>query len=42
MFDLKWTRMEDGTKQDFEHLMAVEQEYNEGVVDRILDMLKQL
>jgi len=42
MFEVKWTRMEDGTKQDFEHLMTVEEQYNEGVVDRILVMLKQL
>ena len=42
MFEVKWTRMEDGTKEDFEHLMTVEEEYNEGVVDRIFDMLKQL
>lgn len=42
MFEVKWTRMEDGTKQDFEHLMTVEEQYNKGVVDRILDMLKQL
>lgn len=42
MFEVKWTRMEDGTKQDFEHLMTVEKEYNEGVVDRIFAMLKQL
>lgn len=42
MYEVKWTRMEDGNKQDFEHLTRLEEGYNAGLVDRILEHLKML
>ncbi|HFC04465.1 MAG TPA: HD domain-containing protein [Rhizobiales bacterium] len=42
MVEVKWTRMEDGTKQEFEYLMVLEEEFNADLVDRILAQLKLL
>ena len=40
MENVSWTRMEDGTKEEFEFLMQQEEKYNADLVDRILDQLK--
>lgn len=37
-----WTRMEDAGKEDFLAVMDYEEEFNAGLVDRILSMLKSL
>ncbi len=42
MIDVNWTRMENGTKQEFEQLLSLETEANADLVDRILDQLKTL
>ncbi|MCP5080171.1 MAG: HD domain-containing protein [Alphaproteobacteria bacterium] len=42
MQEVNWTRMEDGTKEEFQHLMALEEEFNVDLVDRVLGHLKLL
>ncbi len=42
MNEVTWTRMEDGTKEDYELLERLEAEYNADLVDRILIHLKML
>jgi predicted HD phosphohydrolase len=42
MDEVKWTKMEDGTRHEFENLLVLEEKYNEGLVDRLLEQLKQL
>lgn len=40
MENVNWTRMEDGTKEEFEFLMEQEESFNADLVDRILGQLK--
>lgn len=37
-----WTRMEDATKEDFLSVMDYEDDFNAGLVDRLLDALRSL
>ena len=40
MESVNWTRMEDGTKEEFEFLMEQEEKFNADLVDRIFTQLK--
>ncbi len=42
MQHVTWTRMEDGTKEDWDLLCELEERFNADLVDRILDQLKML
>ncbi|MCP5088900.1 MAG: phosphohydrolase [Rhodobacteraceae bacterium] len=42
MQDVSWIRMEDGTKEDFQRLIELEEEFNADQVDRVLGHLKLL
>lgn len=42
MLEVNWTRMEDGTKEEFEQLVELEEAFNADLVDRILAHLKLL
>jgi predicted HD phosphohydrolase len=39
---VNWTRMEDGTKEEFEFLMVQEENFNADLVNRIFDQLKMM
>ncbi|MCP4008728.1 MAG: phosphohydrolase [Proteobacteria bacterium] len=39
---VNWIRMEDGTKEEFQHLVKLEEEFNADLVDRIFAHLKSL
>ncbi|MEQ8442309.1 MAG: HD domain-containing protein [Alphaproteobacteria bacterium] len=39
---VNWTRMEDGTQEDWDLLCRLEEKFNEDLVDRILAQLKSL
>lgn len=39
---VNWTRMEDGTEEDWDLLCRLEEKFNEDLVDRILAQLKSL
>ncbi len=38
----QWKAMEDASQSDFKAVMAYDEEYNRGLVDRLLDQLRQL
>ncbi|MCP5367999.1 MAG: HD domain-containing protein [Hyphomicrobiales bacterium] len=40
--EVKWTRMEDGTEEEFRHLMELEAAFNRDLVDRVLAHLRLL
>jgi len=42
MVEVNWTRMEDGTKEEFDQLLVLEEQFNEDLVDRVLRELKLL
>ncbi|MCP4316396.1 MAG: HD domain-containing protein [Hyphomicrobiales bacterium] len=42
MQEVKWIRMEEGTKEEFQYLIALEEEFNADLVDRVLGHLKLL
>ncbi len=42
MENVKWIRMEDGTKEEFEFLIEQEKKFNADLVDRVLGQLKLL
>ncbi len=42
MQTVNFTRMEDGTREEYEYLDRLEEEYKAGLVDRILDHMRRL
>ena len=41
-YQAKWTSFEEATAEDWQAVMSYEEEFNAGLVDRLLDQLRQL